>query len=239
MARFYNADAQVLIDKTAAELKKNSKMSPPEWAAYVKTGNHRERPPADKDWWYVRSAAVLRKVAILGPIGVAKLRTKYGGKKRRGHKPSHFKKASGNVIRKVLQRLQTSGYISYKKDGVHKGRIITNEGMSFLDTIANTCIPKYEKKKAVVQPKVQAPAETKPADKEAAPEVKNETPKETKPVAEPVKTEAAEPKVVQAPAETKPAVKEAAPEVKNETPKETKPVAQPVKTEAAPKEKSE
>ena len=156
MARFQEADAHELIEKTAGELKKTRKMTPPDWAAYVKTGAHKERPPVDEGWWYLRSASVLRRVAILGPVGVSKLRTKYGGRKRRGHQPSEFRKASGNIIRKVLQQLQNAGYVSYKKEGVHKGRVITKEGVSLLDTVANMCIPKFEKKKAVAQPKEEA-----------------------------------------------------------------------------------
>ena len=64
-----------LIKKVAEELK--SIIGQPEWAPFVKTGNHKERPPVDNDWWYIRAASVLRKVYLLGPIGVSKLRTKY------------------------------------------------------------------------------------------------------------------------------------------------------------------
>ena len=186
MSRFYEAQAQELVDKTAQELKKGGKLTPPEWAAYVKTGTHRERPPMREDWWYVRSASVLRKIAILGPVGVSKLRTKYGGRKRRGHKPSHFRKCSGNIIRKVLQQLEAAGYVKYQKNGVHKGRIITKEGLSFLDTTANTIIPKYEKKKATPKVEAKPVVETKAVEKKAetapakvepkAVEVKKETP---------------------------------------------------------------
>ena len=84
----------------------------------------------------MRAAAVLRSVYMLGPIGVSKLRTKYGGKKRRGHKMSHFRKGSGNVIRKLLQQLEKAGLIKFVEKGVHKGRIITPKGMSILDKTA-------------------------------------------------------------------------------------------------------
>lgn len=157
MPRFYDADPQELINKAAQELKKNNKITPPVWAAYVKTGTQKERPPTQNDWWYLRTASILKKVATLGPIGVSKLRTKYGGKKRRGHKPAVFKKGSGNILRKALQQLQSAGFIVYKKEGVHKGRIATKEGISFLDKVANTIIPKHQKKAKEQKEQVQQP----------------------------------------------------------------------------------
>ena len=90
----------------------------------------------DKEWWYMRSAAVLRSVYKLGPIGTSKLRGKYGGRKNRGYKPEHFYKGSGSVIRKVLQQLEKSGFIAQAQRGAHKGRIVTKKGRSFIDKIA-------------------------------------------------------------------------------------------------------
>ena len=132
----YDIDAQELILKTAEELKKIPEIKPPAWAAFVKTGMHKERPPVNDDWWYMRAASVLRIVYRLGPIGVSKLRTKYGGKKNRGHKKEHFYKGSGSILRKSLQQLEKAGFIKFAEKGVHKGRIITPKGKSFLDKIA-------------------------------------------------------------------------------------------------------
>jgi small subunit ribosomal protein S19e len=111
----------------------------------VKTGHHKERLPDNEDWWYYRSAAILRSIAKLGPIGTAKLRTKYGGKKNRGHQPEKVFKASGSIIRKILQQLEKSQLIQQTKKGVHKGRILTPKGTSFLDKIAIQIL-KAEKK---------------------------------------------------------------------------------------------
>src|SRR3989344_6924793 len=132
MAGIYDVNAQDLIEKTADELKKLPEIHPPQWAPYVKTGRHKERPPINEDWWYMRSAAVLRAVAKLGPVGTAKLRTKYGGKANRGVKPEHHYKGSGSVIRKVLQQLETAGLISKSTKGLHKGRILSGKGQSLL-----------------------------------------------------------------------------------------------------------
>ncbi len=128
-----NVPAEQLIASVAKELKKEEAMKAPEWAAYAKTGVHKERPPQEEDWWYVRSAAILRTVNLRGPIGVAKLRTKYGGRKRRGHKTEHFMKGSGNIPRTILQQLEKAGYVQHVKKGVHHGRVTTGKAQSLLN----------------------------------------------------------------------------------------------------------
>ncbi|MEK6939747.1 MAG: 40S ribosomal protein S19, partial [Nanoarchaeota archaeon] len=39
-------------------------------------------------------------------------------------------------IRKILQQLEKSGLVKQTEKGVHKGRILTPKGTSFLDKIA-------------------------------------------------------------------------------------------------------
>ena len=140
MPTMYDADAQELIEKAAEELKKTPEIKPPEWAAFAKTGMHKERPPAKNDWWYLRTASVLRTVYRLGPVGVSKLRTKYGGRKNRGVKKEHFYRGSGNILRKALQQLEKAGFVKFTEKGIHKGRIITPKGKSFLDKIASQAL---------------------------------------------------------------------------------------------------
>ena len=125
-----------LNNKAAEELKKQKLVQPLDWSKFVKTGRNKERLPDNPDWWYARSAAILRSIAKLGPVGTEKLRTKYGGIKNRGHKPEHFYKASGSIIRKILQQLEKSELIKQVEKGVHKGRVLTPQGTSFLDKIA-------------------------------------------------------------------------------------------------------
>ena len=69
-----------VIDRAAEGLKKLDEVKAPEWAKFVKTGAGKERPPMNKDWWQKRAAAVLRRVAVTGPVGVSKLRSKYRNK---------------------------------------------------------------------------------------------------------------------------------------------------------------
>ncbi len=134
--RIEDVPVQELIEALAEKLKSVEAIKPPEWSKFVKTGAHKERPPVRPDWWYVRSAAVLRSVYKLGPIGVSKLRTKYGGSKNRGFAPERFYKGSGSIIRKVLQQLEKAGLIKQAQVGVHKGRILTKEGMAMLKEVA-------------------------------------------------------------------------------------------------------
>ncbi|MDD5253529.1 MAG: 30S ribosomal protein S19e [Candidatus Nanoarchaeia archaeon] len=127
----YNKNPSEVVNKASLELKKEIKA--PEWSVFVKTGVSRERPPEDPDWWYKRAASILRKIYMHGPIGVSKLKTKYGSKKNRGSKPEKFYKASGKIIRTILQQLEQQKLIETTAKGVHKGRIITPKGKSLLD----------------------------------------------------------------------------------------------------------
>jgi len=128
-----NQEPIKIIEKTAEKLKKIELIKPPEWAMFVKTGRAKERPPVDKDWWYIRAASLLRKISILGPIGTQKLRVKYSSKKNRGHKPEKAYSGSGNIIRKILQQLEKAELIKQTIIKGHKGRIITPKGKSLLN----------------------------------------------------------------------------------------------------------
>lgn len=136
MTQILTVDPSELINKVAEELKKQKLIEPTKWSLFVKTGHHQERMPDNPEWWYYRAAAILRSAAKLGPIGTQKLRRKFGGKKNRGHKPERFYKASGSVVRKILQQLEKSNLLKQTEKGVHKGRILTAQGKSFLDKIA-------------------------------------------------------------------------------------------------------
>jgi small subunit ribosomal protein S19e len=102
----------------------------------MKTGTHRQFPPQQDDWWYIRVASILRRIYLDGPVGVQRLRTYYGGRKDRGHKPEKFRKAGGSIIRKCLQQLEAAGLIEKNKDSKRKGRVISEKGKKFLSNIA-------------------------------------------------------------------------------------------------------
>ena len=125
--------ADKLNEKLKEKLKAVEEISPPDWSRFVKSGAHKQRMPQQKDFWYIRASSILRRIYLDGPIGTERLRTYYGGKKKRGYKPDHFKKASGNIIRKILQQLEKAGLI--EKAG--KGRKITSKGQKLLDKVAH------------------------------------------------------------------------------------------------------
>ncbi len=133
MTTVYDVPAEPLIKKLAEKLQNEFKIEPPEWVEWVKTGIHKERPPENKDWWYIRAASILRRVYIRGPIGVSRLRGLYGGRRDRGSKPYRHVKGSGSIIRKALQQLEEAGLV---KTVEGKGREITPKGQSLVDNTA-------------------------------------------------------------------------------------------------------
>jgi len=134
MVTVYDVDANRLIKKASAKLKEMG-IAAPKWAGQTKTGPHAQRLPQDADFWYVRLASLLRKAYVGSPIGVARLRTHYGGRKNRGVRPERHKDAGGNLIRKGMQALEKAGLLKMKK--VPKtGRYITPAGQKLLDSCA-------------------------------------------------------------------------------------------------------
>lgn len=123
-----DVDRSKLIEAVAEDLKKVKELEMPEWAKFVKTGPGRERVPESLDWWYMRAASILVK-AYFSPIGVSRLRRKYGNRKNRGYEPEKFYPASGKIIRNILQALERAGYV----EKTEKGRRITSKGRSYLD----------------------------------------------------------------------------------------------------------
>jgi small subunit ribosomal protein S19e len=132
MAKIFDVPADDLISRLSEQLKKDKKISPPQWSYFVKTGTHAEKMPQNKDWWYTRCASLVRKVYLHGPIGISDLKSYYGGRKRIGYNLDHHKDAGGAIIRKALQQLESAGYIDKKSNG----RMISNDGMKRVDRLA-------------------------------------------------------------------------------------------------------
>lgn len=133
MVNALEVDPNRLIEAVAKKFQNEKTVTPPEWAFYVKTGVHADRPPVSQDWWYYRCAAVLRSVYKLGPIGTSKLRLKYGGRQNRGMRPERFRRGGGSIIRKALQQLEAAGLIQKSSSNKRKGREVTAKGKSLLD----------------------------------------------------------------------------------------------------------
>ena len=126
-------NADKLIEKAVVKLKGMKEFDPPEWSRFVKTGTHKQRQPDQPDWWYIRTASILRRISIDGGSGVSRLRKDYGGRKNRGHKPEKKVRASGSVIRKIMQQLEAAEFVQKEKG---KGRVISPKGQAFLNEIA-------------------------------------------------------------------------------------------------------
>jgi len=135
--------ASLLIGKLAAYLKSNvDGVKPPEWAPFAKTGTHVQRAPDNPDWWYIRSASLLRKVYVKGPIGIEHLKSNYGGRKDRGFMPEHTRKGGGAIVRNALKQLENSGLVTTVKG---RGRTVTPEGRKLLDLLSNEIKKEMEK----------------------------------------------------------------------------------------------
>merc|ERR1712178_49379 len=110
----------------AAHLKRTGKVEVPKWADLVKTATFKELAPYDPDWYYIRAASMARKIYIRGGVGVGAFRKMYGGRKNNGTCPEHYKKASGGIVRDILQGLEAMKILEQEAGG--KGRKITQTG---------------------------------------------------------------------------------------------------------------
>lgn len=120
------------MHKLVEQLEKMDSIQAPQWAPFVKTGVHKERPPVQENWWYVRCASVLHKVAKHGPVGTNSIAKMYGGRQNRGVRPDIKKSGSRNIVRKCLQQLEQAGLIHANTQGNKFGKIVTPEGKKLI-----------------------------------------------------------------------------------------------------------
>ncbi|OQR71057.1 40S ribosomal protein S19-like [Tropilaelaps mercedesae] len=130
-----DVDQHEFVVGMAAFLKKSGKVNVPEWTDIAKTGIYKELCPNDPDWFYIRCAALLRQLYSRGQIGVGRLTQVYGGRYRRGVRPSHFCHASTSVIRKALRALEQMKLVE-KDTGDKGGRRLSKQGRRDCDRIA-------------------------------------------------------------------------------------------------------
>ena len=137
MTTVYDVDPGKFNEKLSGELKKMEEFKMPEWASFVKAGPAKSRPPQDIDFWYKRTASILRQLYVRGVVGVNRLKTKYGGRKQRGGRPEEFRKAGGKMIRTMLQQAEKAGVVE-KSAGKRKGRQLTKKGLEFMNKTAES-----------------------------------------------------------------------------------------------------
>ncbi|KAM4876209.1 small ribosomal subunit protein eS19 [Cinclus cinclus] len=128
-----DVNQQEFVRALAAFLKKSGKLKVPEWADTVKLAKHKELAPYDENWFYTRAASTARHLYLRGGAGVGSMTKVYGGRQRRGVRPSHFSRGSGAVARRVLQALEALKVVEKDQDG---GRKLTPQGQRDLDRIA-------------------------------------------------------------------------------------------------------
>jgi len=132
--------AEKFIEEAALRLEKFPELKQPTWSHFVKTGVSREKPPTQKNWWYLRSASILRKISLSPGMGVNRLRKVYGGRKNRGHPPEHSYPASGAIIRRAIQQLESAGLLMSDKTARNKipKRILTDGGREFIEEVSKS-----------------------------------------------------------------------------------------------------
>lgn len=145
MVTLYDVPPEELNDAIAAKLE--DEIEEPDWTSLAKTSVDKEFPPEQSDFWYRRAASVLRTVAIDGPVGVARLSTRYGGKKRGTTRyrvsPEHRTDGSKKLIRTILQELEEAGYVERPPDD--EGRVVSADGRSLLDTTASEVLEELDR----------------------------------------------------------------------------------------------
>lgn len=129
MSNVYDVKASDVVKMAAERLKESIKK--PAYVDYVKSGANKERVPQDPDFFYMRTGSILRQVYLNGPIGVSKLRTRYGSRKEHVVHRRHHVKSGGSVIRDAMIELERINYVKNTK----AGRVITPKGKSFMDKI--------------------------------------------------------------------------------------------------------
>lgn len=82
MNSVYELNAQEYNLKLAEALKQVPEFKEPEWVQFVKSSASKERPIDDPEFWHKRAASVLRQIYKKGILGVSRLRTKYGSRKK-------------------------------------------------------------------------------------------------------------------------------------------------------------
>src|SRR5437870_6872804 len=134
MTTAYDVPAVLLIEPRKEKLQSEGKIKPPEWASFARTGVHPEKASVQKDWWYRRVAAVLRKVYLHGPVGTSRLAAEFGGRRDDGSAPYHPRRGSRSIAREAMQQLEALGLLT-KTD--KKGRSISAQGRKLLESPAH------------------------------------------------------------------------------------------------------
>lgn len=125
--------ADAFITSFAQHLKAAGKLQVPSWTEYVKTSVAKELAPTDADWFYVRAAAIARRVYVNPNVGVGALKKVFGSIKRKNGGRGHFSLASGKINRVALQQLEKIGVL---ETTASRGRVVSSAGRQEMDHVA-------------------------------------------------------------------------------------------------------
>ena len=137
--------AHEFVAAYAKHLKAQGKLVMPAFTEYCKSGVGKEIAPLNPDWYYIRAASIARHIYIR-PAGVNRLRRVYGNAKNVGVRPAAVVRASGSIIRHILQSLEEMKIVRKDENG---GRHLTSEGRKELDEIAISVVKDIKNKPIV------------------------------------------------------------------------------------------
>jgi len=129
MVNVHDVPSANLITALAVQMKEVPGVEQPDWARFVKTGSHAERPPTNSDWWFTRAASLMRKLYLHGPVGLGDLKRAYGGTKALHYNPKHHRDAGGSSIRRILKQLEQAELVTKTP----KGRVLSSKGRAMID----------------------------------------------------------------------------------------------------------
>ncbi|CAL5990672.1 Ribosomal_protein S19 [Hexamita inflata] len=126
--------ANKFIEQYAQQLKREGKIAQPAWSVFVKTGRAQQYSPENADWFYVRSAAIMRRLYCQGTNGMTDLRRMFGMAKDGTVVPRKFKLAGGAIITQICKQLKQQGLVEIVAG---EGRKLTDKGKKALDAFAS------------------------------------------------------------------------------------------------------
>jgi small subunit ribosomal protein S19e len=129
-----DVDSATFVRALAAHLKRSGKMVVPAYCDHIKTSTARELGPDNVDWFYIRAAAIARRLYVRRGMGVGAFRRVFGTSKRKNMLRSHHADACGGIIRYILKEFEKLELVAKSRDG---GRMMTASGQRVLDRIAN------------------------------------------------------------------------------------------------------
>ncbi|MEM3670314.1 MAG: 40S ribosomal protein S19 [Thermoprotei archaeon] len=137
-------DHNVFSVRLADRLKNTyPQINQPEWARFVKTCPARIEVPKNPEWWYVRAASIMRKLALNGGMTIRDFEVAYGGKRSSGRRPEKFVPAAGGHLRRILKQLESAGLVESQKGS---GRTLTAQGVALIRKVADELVAEQLKR---------------------------------------------------------------------------------------------